>query len=85
MISNRYKMERALVEEIMTQGIKLSNIPCMPVDQMVDELSEAYCALINDRNQVKMMPSVMLWGAPGVGKSQGVRQIARDGYIRKLI
>ena len=78
-------MERALVEEIMTQGIKLSNIPCMPVDQMVDELSEAYCALINDRNQVKMMPSVMLWGAPGVGKSQGVRQIARDGYIRKLI
>ena len=62
----------------MTQDIKLSNIPCMPVDQMVDELSEAYCAIINDGNQVKMMPSVMLWGAPGVGKSQGVRQIAKE-------
>ena len=69
----------------MAQDIKLTNIPCMPVGKMVDELSEAYCTLINDGNQVKMMPSVMLWGAPSVDKSQGVRQIARDGYIRKLI
>lgn len=66
----------------MAQDIKLSNIPCMPVGKMVDELSEAYCALINAGDQVKMMPSVMLWGAPGVGKSQGVRQIAKEIEVR---
>lgn len=62
----------------MGSDIKLSNIPCMTVGAMVDELSEAYCALINAGEQMKMMPSVMLWGAPGVGKSQGVRQIAKE-------
>lgn len=62
----------------MGTDIKLTNIPYMPVGRMVDELSEAYCALINSGSQIKMMPSVMLWGAPGVGKSQGVRQIAKE-------
>lgn len=62
----------------MDKDIKLTNIPAMTIDRMVDELSEAYCTLINAGEKVKMMPSVMLWGAPGVGKSQGVRQIANE-------
>ena len=66
----------------MAADIKLTNVPCMPVGRMVEELSEAYCALINAGAQVKMMPSVMLWGAPGVGKSQGVRQIAKEIELR---
>lgn len=59
-----------------SQDIRLSNIPGMNVGRIVDVLSEAYCSLIKNDQPIAMMPSVMLWGPPGVGKSQGVRQIA---------
>lgn len=58
--------------------IKMSNIPNMNVGKVVKELSEAYCAVINNNMPIKTLPSIMLWGAPGIGKSQAVRQIARD-------
>lgn len=58
--------------------IKTVNIPSMPVGKLVRNLSAAYCKLINNGAPVKTMPSVMLWGAPGVGKSQAVRQIAKE-------
>lgn len=54
----------------------LTNIPTIPVGTLVDKLSDAYSRLIVQKLPVKTMPSVMLWGAPGVGKSQAVRQIA---------
>ena len=52
--------------------------PEMTVAQMVKQLSAAYTALINSGTQLKRFPSVMLWGPPGVGKSQGIRQIAKE-------
>lgn len=61
--------------------VKLTNVPQMTVEKMVDSLSEAYCKLINCNLPVKTMPSVMLWGPPGVGKSQAIREIA--GEIEK--
>ncbi len=48
----------------------------MTVGQMVRQLSAAYISLIRSKTPLRSFPSVMLWGAPGVGKSQGVRQIA---------
>lgn len=42
----------------------------------VELLSRTYISLIQSGTSFSMFPSVMLWGAPGVGKSQGVRQIA---------
>lgn len=47
----------------------------MTVEKMVERLSKAYISLIGNNVHFKKFPSVMLWGAPGVGKSQGVRQI----------
>jgi hypothetical protein len=44
---------------------------------MVEILSESYSSVIKKGILPKILPSVMLWGAPGVGKSQGVRQIAK--------
>lgn len=52
------------------------NIPSMSVGKVVESLSTAYCSAINKCLPVRVLPSVMLWGAPGVGKSQAIRQIA---------
>ena len=48
----------------------------MNIQAMVDMLSEAYTALIRTEAPLRSFPSVMLWGPPGVGKSQGVRALA---------
>ncbi len=48
----------------------------LDVSQMTELLSTAYTALINKNTPLRNFPSVMLWGPPGVGKSQGIRQIA---------
>ena len=61
--------------------IKITNIPSMDVGKMVETLSNAYSQVIRNELPVTTMPSVMLWGPPGVGKSQAVRQIA--GRIEK--
>ena len=47
------------------------------VDSMVNMLSRSYISLIENNASFKSFPSIMLWGPPGVGKSQGVREIAR--------
>lgn len=48
----------------------------LTVDRAVNQLSAAYVALILGGAPLASFPSVMLWGAPGVGKSQGVHRIA---------
>ncbi len=59
--------------------IKSNNIPSLSVDRLVNLLSDAFLRLYrSDKNLICKFPSVMLWGAPGVGKSQGVRQIAKN-------
>ena len=55
-----------------------ANMPVMSVDNFVNLLSESYINVIENGLSPKVLPSVMLWGAPGVGKSQGVRQIAKE-------
>lgn len=53
-----------------------SNISVLSVDAAVKTLSGFFKKAINSGVDFKTIPSVMLWGAPGVGKSQGVREIA---------
>jgi len=48
------------------------------INQMVGMLSKVYISLIASALPLTSFPSVMLWGAPGVGKSQGVREIAEE-------
>ena len=57
---------------------QITNIPSMNVNRLVDTLQEAYSALINGGQPLKLFPSVMLWGPPGVGKSQAIRQLATE-------
>lgn len=58
--------------------IKTANVPNLSVGEMVTLLATSYGDIISKGLPVSSMPSVMLWGAPGVGKSQAVRQIASE-------
>ena len=67
-----YAAKNLFVEKVqqMEHGQRLH------VTAMVELLSSTYISLIRRGIPFRAFSSVMLWGAPGVGKSQGVRQIA---------
>ena len=58
--------------------IKMTNIPSMNIGKVVSQLTEAYTTVIKSELSLKTLPSVMLWGPPGVGKSQAIRQLAKE-------
>ena len=51
--------------------------PGLTVDKMVSILANAYSKAVNEGTSIRKVPTVMLWGPPGVGKSQGVQQVAK--------
>ena len=55
-----------------------TNLPIMSIERTVNMLSGSYLSVIKAGLSPKTLPSVMLWGPPGVGKSQAVRQIAKN-------
>ena len=57
-------------------AIKSANVPQISINEAVTDISELYCTAIEKGMDFKRIPSVMLWGPPGVGKSQAVRQIS---------
>ena len=64
-----------------------TNLPIMSVERTVNMLGESYLSVIKAGLSPKVLPSVMLWGPPGVGKSQAVRQIAKmieDGSGKRV-
>ena len=55
-----------------------TNMSVLSIEKAVEHLGEAYVAVIKNDFNVTLLPSVMLWGPPGVGKSQGVKQLAGE-------
>lgn len=53
----------------------MTDLSSMNVESAVRILSRAYISLLKSSTPVASLPSVMLWGPPGVGKSQGIREI----------
>lgn len=70
-------------------SVSLDNMTAISVDGMVRCLTDSYVRLIANNKPLRLMPPIMLWGAPGLGKSQGVRQLGsslkkavrRDAHI----
>ena len=54
------------------------NMPVLSVEKATNTLTETYVPVIAKGLSPKVLPSVMLWGPPGVGKSQAIRQIAKN-------
>jgi hypothetical protein len=52
------------------------NLSVLSADGVVSQLSGAYISVIEKGLPLKLLPAFMLWGPPGVGKSQAIRQIA---------
>lgn len=50
----------------------------LSVEKLTAQLSKMYCSVIKAGVSPKVLPSVMLWGTPGIGKSQSVRQVAKE-------
>ena len=59
----------------MTSAI---NMAALSVESLIGQLSNMYCKVIKAGLSPKILPSVMLWGQPGIGKSQAVREVARE-------
>ncbi len=58
--------------------MRMGGIPVLSVDSSLTALTEMYSNVINKGIELKSMPSVMLWGAPGIGKSQSVRELGNN-------
>ena len=58
-------------------SVSENGICSLTVERLQNLLSSAYISIIKNGRSFREIPSAMLWGAPGVGKSQCVREIAR--------
>lgn len=52
------------------------NVPELPIGEIVRTLSALFCSAVTAGVPLKSLPAPFLWGPFGVGKSEGIRQIA---------
>ena len=52
------------------------NIPSVSVDELVQQLLTLYAGAISAGMPLRALPTPFLWGPAGIGKSDGVRQLA---------
>ena len=60
---------------------EIFDMSVLSIDDIIKELLKMYSGVINAGLSPKILPSVMLWGAPGIGKSQAVREVAKELQI----
>ncbi len=55
-----------------------NEITGLSISNVVEKLSNMYSSAIEKNIRLQSLPSVFLWGPPGVGKSDGVRELAKN-------
>ena len=66
----------------MPNEIQMNNVPKISVGSLADYLIASISTVVWKGLPLSLLPAPMLWGAPGVGKSQLVRQVA-EGVQKK--
>lgn len=63
----------------MTKGERIENpnISTLSVNKLVESLSDLISKAVDNNIPFRELPAIMLWGMPGVGKSQAVQAIAQ--------
>ena len=56
---------------------EMKQIPNVTVETFVKTLGDIYVHVINRQLPLSLVPTPFVWGPPGVGKSDGVHQLAR--------
>lgn len=56
----------------------MNNVISLSVNNTIKDLAPLYVEAIRQKVSFSQIPAPMLWGAPGVGKSDSIRQIARE-------
>ncbi len=54
------------------------NIPVLTISEAVAELTKLYVKVIKKKVDFKKLLTPFLWGAPGVGKSMGIKELAHN-------
>ena len=60
------------------ENLKSNNIPVLSAGKCIETLTFMYSQVVKNNIEFSKMPSIMLWGPPGVGKSQAVRAFAKE-------
>lgn len=55
----------------------MNNVISLSVDNTINDLAPLYVAALEKKVPFSLIPAPMLWGPPGVGKSDSIRQIAK--------
>ena len=61
----------------MNEESKQMNIPNMSISSVIEKLQTLYCSAIENKIAFKSFPTPFFWGAAGIGKSEGVYQMAQ--------
>ena len=63
----------------MNKKIAAQNeIASVSINEIVNELTNVYQNMIENNTDYRLFPSVMLWGQPGVGKSDAIKEIKNN-------
>ena len=54
------------------------DISSVSIGALIDMLTMLYVEMIKKNIDYSLLPSAFLWGGTGVGKSDGIRQVARN-------